>query len=222
MVHVVSISHKGTKSSVNEDACIALASKGIFVVADGVGGGPSGDFASRTLVEEIDSMCRDGENSEEDLLLAIQVANEKIFSAAQDSRLNGMATTVVAVVLDQESLMVCHVGDSRAYRLRSGQLTPLTKDHSKIVEKGNDVRKQVVTNALGIRESVKVEISRSDFVSGDLLFLMTDGVSDVLDDAVICEILNGANRSVSDRVLQLVSESEARGGKDDKTVLCVF
>lgn len=222
MVHVVSISHKGTKSAVNEDASIALAHRGIFVVADGVGGGPSGDFASRLLVDEIDGMCREGDSPEEDLLLAIQVANEKIFSAAQDPRLNGMATTLVGVVVSSDSLLVCHVGDSRVYRLRADQLSALTRDHSKLVDKGNDIQKQVVTNALGVRESVKVEVNRFDFKQGDLLLLMTDGISDVLEDSDILEIVSDGSRSVSERLMQLVSSSEDRGGKDDKTVLCVF
>jgi serine/threonine protein phosphatase PrpC len=72
MYHVVSISQKGSKSSVNEDACIALSNKGIFVVADGVGGGPSGDFASRTLVEEVEHICSSGDDPENDLLAQTQ------------------------------------------------------------------------------------------------------------------------------------------------------
>ena len=82
MYHVVSISQKGSKSSVNEDACIALSNKGIFVVADGVGGGPSGDFASRTLVEEVEHICSSGDDPENDLLAAIQSANLKIYKAS--------------------------------------------------------------------------------------------------------------------------------------------
>ena len=173
MVHVVTISQKGSKSAVNEDACLAIANKGIFVVADGVGGGPSGDFASRTLVQEIESLCEASDNPEEDLLGAIQSANLKIYQAGQDPKLNGMATTVAAIVLRGESLLVCHVGDSRVYLLRNGDMSPLTRDHSKTIAK-NDVQKQVVTNALGIRESVKVEINRYPYSMGDQLLLMTE------------------------------------------------
>ena len=222
MVHVVTLSQKGTKSAVNEDACLALANRGVFVVADGVGGGPSGDFASRTLVEEIEAVCASSQNPEEDLLQAIQSANLKIYQAGQNPKLNGMATTVAAVVLSGESLLVCHVGDSRVYLLRNDDMSPLTRDHSKLVEKAHDVKKQVVTNALGIRESVKVEINRFSYVRGDQLLLMTDGISDAVSDQRIYELLSDDERSITEKLKSLVEESELMGGKDDKTVLCVF
>ena len=221
MVHIVTLSQKGSKSAVNEDACLALASKSVFVVADGVGGGPSGDFASRTLVEEIESVCSSGKQPEEGLLEAIQSANLKIYQAAQDPKLNGMATTIAALVLQQESMVVCHVGDSRVYLLRNGDLSPLTRDHSKVISK-NDVKKQVVTNALGVRESVKVEVSRFPYFDGDKLLLMTDGISDVVSEKRIHELLSVEGRSNSEKIKSLVDESVLGGGKDDKTVLCVF
>lgn len=222
MYHVVSISQKGSKSAVNEDACLALTNKGIFVVADGVGGGPSGDFASRTLVEEVEQICTEGVNPEDDLLTAIQSANFKIYKAGQDPKLNGMATTVVAVVLFEEDLLVCHVGDSRAYCFDGENLKPLTKDHSKLVSKANDTQKQVVTNALGVRESVKAEIQRFPHVGGEQILLVTDGITDIVDEERMFQLLTSDNRSVSDKLKLLVEESELCGGRDDKTVLCVF
>ncbi|RLT97957.1 PP2C family protein-serine/threonine phosphatase [Ketobacter sp.] len=221
MVHVVTLSQKGDKSAVNEDACLALASKGVFVVADGVGGGPSGDFASRTLVQEIEALCATSDQPEEDLLQAIQSANLKIYQAGQDPKLNGMATTVAAIVIQGESLLVCHVGDSRVYLLRNGDMSALTRDHSKLIAK-NDVQKQVVTNALGIRESVKIEISRFSHLIGDQLLLMTDGISDVVNERRMHQLLSVEGRSTSEKLKSLVEESEMAGGKDDKTVLCVF
>lgn len=222
MVHVVSLSQKGTKSAVNEDACLALASVGVFVVADGVGGGPSGDYASRTLVQEIEAVCSGTENPEADLLQAIQSANLKIYEAGQDPKLNGMATTVAAIVLQGESLSVYHVGDSRVYLLRNGDMSALTRDHSKLISKGNDVTKQVVTNALGLRESVKVEINRFSLLSGDQLLLMTDGISDAVSEMRMHELWSVAGRSSTEKLKSLIEESEQSGGKDDKTVLCVF
>lgn len=222
MVHVVALSQKGTKSAVNEDASLALASKGVFVVADGVGGGPSGDFASRTLVEEIESVCSTSQMPEEGLLEAIQRANLKIFLAAQDPKLNGMATTIAALVLQQDSIFVCHVGDSRVYLFRDSELSQITRDHSKLISKVNDVKKQVVTNALGVRESVKVEVSRFPYQDGDILLLMTDGISDVVSENRIHELLTTEGRSTSEKLKSLVEESVLSGGKDDKTVLCVF
>ncbi|MEE2731834.1 MAG: protein phosphatase 2C domain-containing protein [Pseudomonadota bacterium] len=221
MVHVVTLSQKGEKSAVNEDACLALASKGVFVVADGVGGGPSGDFASRTLVQEVETLCAGSDQPEEDLLQAIQNANLKIYQAGQDPKLNGMATTVAAIVIQGESLLVCHVGDSRVYLLRNGDMSALTRDHSKVIAK-NDVQKHVVTNALGIRESVKIEINRFSHLAGDQLLLMTDGISDVVNEQRIHELLSVVGRTTSEKLKSLVEESEVTGGKDDKTVLCVF
>ncbi|MDY6919819.1 MAG: protein phosphatase 2C domain-containing protein [Pseudomonadota bacterium] len=221
MVHVVSISQKGSKSTVNEDACLALPAKGIFVVADGVGGGPAGDFASRTLVNEIEGRCASGENPEQDLLAAIQSANQKIFQAGQQPRLNGMATTVAALVLGAGSILVCHVGDSRVYRLAAGRLTALTRDHSKLLDRGGESKKSVVTNALGLRDTVKIELNRFDLEPEDRLYLMTDGISDVVEEQRMAELL-GHQGSTSEGLMALVAESEALGGKDDKTILCVF
>lgn len=205
----------------NEDACLALAREGIFVVADGVGGGPSGDFASRTLVQEIESTCAGIDCPEQGLIEAIQSANLKIYQAGQDPRLNGMATTVAAIVVQKSSLLVCHVGDSRVYLIRNGDMSALTKDHSKRIEK-NDVQKVVVTNALGVRESVKIEINRFPYMAGDLLILMTDGISDVVSEQKMFELLSASGRSTSEKLKSLVDESELAGGKDDKTVVCVF
>jgi len=224
MVHVISISRKGSKSAVNEDACLALASKGVFVVADGVGGGPSGDFASRTAVEAIEASCRDSSEPDKDLLQAIQIANRKIYQAAQDPRLTGMATTIAAVVVQADSFLVCHVGDSRVYQLGrdDGKLHALTRDHSKVIEKPNQVRKLVVSNALGVRETVKVELNRFALEDQSLILLMTDGISDVLDEPTIEGVLKRPEMSMSEKLNKMVTDCEQLGGQDDKTIICVF
>lgn len=222
MVHVISVSRKGTKSTVNEDAFLSIPAKGIYVVADGVGGGPAGDFASRTVVQEIEGLCKESVSPEDDLLSAIQAANHKIFEAAQSPRLNGMATTVAAAVISQGSVFVCHVGDSRVYNWANGKLVRLTRDHIRLIEKSDDSRKWVVSNALGVRRSVKVEFQRFEYQAGSSLLLMTDGVSDLLDDGAMETTLGQSESSMSDKLNKLIELSESLGGQDDKTIVCVF
>ena len=124
-MRAVTLSKQGFKSEKNEDACLVLNNKCLYVVADGVGGGPRGDFASRTLVDEIYRLCAlsDSDSSIEKVLIkAIQNANRLIYDAAQAPDLNGMATTLVCAVVRSGRLVVMHAGDSRAYRLRDDEL----------------------------------------------------------------------------------------------------
>ncbi|MVF12523.1 serine/threonine-protein phosphatase [Ketobacter sp. MCCC 1A13808] len=224
-MQAVTLSQKGLKSEKNEDACLVLNNKCLFVVADGVGGGPRGDFASRTLVDEIYRLCglADRNNSIEKVLIqAIQNANKLIFDAAQAADLNGMATTLVCAVIKDKRIVVMHVGDSRAYRLRCGEIMALTKDHTKSVQRPDNQFKSVITNAVGIRSSIKIELNRFDWDAKDQLLLLSDGITDVLDDSVILSILNNAAASMADRIKRLVLESERQGGRDDKTVVLVY
>lgn len=218
-MQTVTLSYKGSKSETNEDAYLSLPSKGFFVLADGVGGGPNGDFASRSAVDTLYDELTCSGVSESAILKAIDIANESIFNAGQAEGKHGMATTLAASWISGDRAFCFNVGDSRVYRLSAGTISQLTRDHTKQVQKAVNVVKQVVTNALGIRPSVKVEVTGSSVLPGDVIFLATDGITDLLSEELMLEVLSSDQLSLVDKAQALISESERRGGRDDKTVI---
>ncbi len=221
-MQAISISQQGTKTDKNEDAFLVLAQQKLFVVADGVGGGPAGDFASRTLVDHIYEGCRSSLVSEQRLVSLIQEAGQAIHKAAEERDLKGMATTFASVLFTPANMVVMHAGDSRIYRIRDNTITMLTNDHSKAVRKPDGSIKLMVTNVLGIRSSANIDINRFDWVSSDQVLLVSDGITDILEDDAILDILSNSNRLLSERVRDLIEESANRGGRDDKTAILVF
>jgi len=217
-MQTVAFSQKGNKSDANEDACLSLPSRGLFVVADGVGGGPSGDFASRSIVNTVYEAFRDGIISEAAVIQSMNRANDLIHRTAQEQKLTGMASTVVAGWHSGDRLTCFNVGDSRLYRLRGDRLEQLSRDHTRPIQKAPNVLKQVVTNAVGIKPNLQVDVSHHDCQKGDLLLLMTDGISDLLDEEAMLSIVL-SSLTLAEKARALVAESEQRGGQDDKTVI---
>lgn len=215
----VTLSQKGSKSERNEDACLALPSRRFFVLADGVGGGPNGDFASRTTVDALYDDLSGADVSEPAILASISRANELVFASAQSVERRGMATTLAACWINASTVYCFNVGDSRVYRLDGESLKQLTRDHTKQVQKAANVIKQVVTNALGVRATVNVEVTTSNVNVGDVLFLATDGITDLMDDEALLEILNAEQLSLAEKAQAVIAESERRGGRDDKSVI---
>lgn len=218
-MQTVTFSQKGTKSDANEDAYLSLPSRRLFVVADGVGGGPSGDFASRAVVNTLYEQFRDHEISQEAVVDSIRKANEFIYHSAQTMDRKGMASTVVVGWQSGSRISCFNVGDSRIYRVRDSGIEQLTRDHTKQIQKAPNVMKQVVTNAVGIKPALQVEISHHECMPGDLLLLMTDGISDLLDQETIRDIASSSQHSLAEKARALVAESERRGGQDDKSVI---
>lgn len=221
MLQTVTFSQKGTKSDLNEDAYLSLPTRGLFAVADGVGGGPSGEFASRAVVKTLYDSFRDQDVSQSAVVDSMQRANTLVYEAAQSSDRKGMASTVVVGWKSGNQFCCFNVGDSRIYRFREGLVEQLTRDQTKQIQKAPNVFKHVVTNAVGVRPALQIEVTRHDCVSGDLLLLMSDGVSDLLDNDAISRIILSKQNSLVDKARALVSESEQRGGQDDKTVVMV-
>lgn len=215
----VSLSQKGNKSETNEDAYLSMPCKELFVVADGVGGGPSGDFASRTVVDSLYASLDETPLTEQLILHSIELANQHVFDTASSTNRNGMASTITVAWRQANKLYCFNVGDSRIYRVRGNTILQLTRDHVRDVQKAPNVMKHMVTNAMGIRPKVDVEVTRHDVEAGDLLALMSDGISDQLDDESILSILASEQLSLAAKARALVEESERRGGRDDKTVI---
>jgi protein phosphatase len=165
------------------------------------------------------------------LNVGIRLANKKIHeSASKDVRLSGMGTTVVIGQIADDRFYVAHVGDSRCYRVRQGQVKQITRDHS-LLEDYKEARpgmsdeeqrkfphKNVITRALGMRDTVQVDITSDEIQDGDIFLLCSDGLSGMVPDATLPEFLKvGADLDAA--VNKLVAAANAAGGTDNITVL---
>lgn len=209
---------QGTRSPQNEDAFLVDVSNQVFVVADGVGSGPDGHEASRTVVDTLRSALSEAVDIANAIRNGVELANRFVHELAVGKSRAGMASTFVCLWHCGESIEVFHAGDSRLYRLRADRLQVLTADHSKQIERDNQV-KEVVTRAVGARPSLELDHRVHEYRSGDVYALVSDGISDPLAESVIESILGEAGSSMLDRCRKLVRLAEEAGGQDDKTII---
>lgn len=205
----------------------------LFIVADGMGGHRAGEVASLAAVEEFLSCEREsrGEDPLRRLRGCLQAANRAVVEmASRDPGLQGMGTTFTVLLLDRGAYLG-HVGDSRAYLLREGELNPLTRDHSlvqKMVQEGfitplearRHPRRNIVLRALGLSTDIDADLVRVDVRPGDRILLCTDGLSSQLEDGEIARLLLEVE-DPEECVARLVEEANARGGDDNVTVVLV-
>lgn len=215
-------SAQGKHSEQNEDACFARPDKGLFAVADGVGGGPAGELASRRTIEILSERLDQVDLHQPSILEAIAHANSAVKAFSVEAGHEGMACTLALAWVSNGSLSCFHIGDSRIYRLRDQQLEQLTQDHSTLILKSGDRLKSVITRAIGIKESVEAEVNTSNWLRSDVLLLMSDGISDKLSNDDILKVMTDTSLSMADKARRLTWESEMRGGADDKTVVLAF
>ena len=238
----------GRKRRHNEDSFVIDMGEGLFVVADGMGGHAAGEVAAKIAVDTIEEFITDTSQKMEStwpyrynhqwkfnsnrLAVAVEKANEKVMSAvAGQPALKGMGTTVVAGVLNGSGLSVAHVGDSRAYRLREGELRRLTDDHSWVHEQivtgilteeeaKSHPLKNVVTRALGGGPSVVPEMQEYELKPGDRYLLCSDGLTTMLSDEEVSEVLHSDDdpESVCRRLVALAND---KGGLDNVTVIVI-
>ncbi|HSM01835.1 MAG TPA: Stp1/IreP family PP2C-type Ser/Thr phosphatase [Acidimicrobiia bacterium] len=216
----------------NEDAVWPRPGSGdsdetmIVAVADGMGGHVGGEIASRTAIETATSVGGTA-------AIRVQAANLAVLDeAGQRPRLTGMGTTLTLAIISPEgSVEVGHVGDSRAYLLRGGDLEQITEDHSYVSEMIASGRltpeeaevhpyRSVVTRAIGLEPSVEVDTLDLDLEEGDRLLLCSDGLTAMLDDAAITEILD-SHGDPGAAAEALVDAANQRGGDDNITVVVV-
>ncbi len=167
------------------------------------------------------------------LVKSIRLANRAIFNAALlDPELSGMGTTIVSIAIEADIMSVAHVGDSRAYRLGEKELTPLTKDHSWVAEiqesqnlsaeeASSVVGKNVITRALGVRETVEVDCRVVNAVPGDVFILCSDGLCGFADDDEIFNVASKSRNNLKQMTTDLVQMANDRGGADNVTVLAI-
>lgn len=216
---------------------------GYAVVADGMGGHRSGEVASRLAVEslkrELAGACG-GFECRADTSLAAQIrairgavenANLAIFSVSQaQAEHRGMGTTLVMARVYGRKLIAAHVGDSRLYRLRAGRMRRLTRDHSFVeecVQRGDMTPSEasassfgnVITRALGLEAGVRVDVATFAWRDEDLYLLCSDGLSDLVPDPRIKQLLGAPERGLQAIADDLVAEANARGGSDNISVV---
>lgn len=245
-LEVINLSDAGLKRPHNEDSCASDASLGLAVIADGMGGYKAGEVASAIAVTSIVSELKEqlaqlkpGQfdnptgHSKESLLVkqAIHNANSAIFTMAQrDAQCQGMGTTVVLILFYDNRLTIAHVGDSRLYRLRGDTFEQLTNDHSlaqELVERGFFTTEEaavhtprnLITRALGIEASVKVDLQEDMVLPGDIYLLCTDGLNDMIDDEEIYLTLSKYSANLVTAAKKLVSKANQRGGHDNISVV---
>jgi protein phosphatase len=219
----------GRQRNANEDSYFVRAP--IFVIADGMGGAQAGEVASRTAADAFDVDL--SETPPERLLReTIAAANRRIHDLARtDPSRAGMGTTLTAAIVDaeREEVALGHVGDSRAYRLRGGQLEQLTRDHSLVEEmrrKGqlteaqaeDHPQRSIITRALGPEPEVEPDIQTVPTSPGDVFLLCSDGLTTMLGEEQIAKLLGGSS-SLQAAVRALVDEANRAGGRDNITVL---
>jgi protein phosphatase len=212
----------------NEDAYYARSP--VFAVADGMGGAQAGEVASSTAVDAVAAGLPDDGTPEDRLAAVVRRANEAIFrlSREDDSRA-GMGTTLTAIHVGERDIAVAHVGDSRAYRLRDGELSRLTEDHSLVEEMrrrgqltaeeaDEHPQRSIITRALGPEPDVLVDTRSWAARDGDVLLLCSDGLTSMIPEAAVGEILREA-AGLEQAGKALIAAANRAGGRDNITVV---
>ncbi len=233
----------------NEDSFCVDKDLGLFLVADGMGGHSSGEVASRMAVE-ITKETYERSLTSKDLplvgkhdpglsmggnriLSAIRLANRAIFELAEkDPRCYGMGTTLVGLLAEKDHLVQFHVGDSRIYRMRGGEVQQITEDHSLVAqqlklgllteEEAKASRaKNVITRALGVLKEVEVDLELLEWVEGDTYLLCSDGLSDLVTPPDMIEVLARHGEDLEASAEALIQVALERGGHDNVTAVLV-
>ena len=220
----------------NQD-CFALREElGLAVLADGMGGARAGGVASELAVDaaldHLVGVRRRGAIEAQHLHAAVRVANTRVLGMANAvSAYRGMGTTLVVTVVEGAKGYVAHVGDSRAYRYRSGSLTQLTTDHSvvqewvdagviSVQEARHAPNRNVITRAIGAKGTLHADVSELELAGGDLLLLCSDGLTGMLTDAEIAAALAGED-DLAQAASTLVAAANAAGGTDNVTAVLI-
>jgi len=228
VVEQAGLSDVGRQRDANEDNLV-LASP-VFAVADGMGGARAGEVASQIAADAFRDPRDPGQTPEQQLERVAREANRRIYELAlRDESRRGMGTTLTATLVDGDAVSVGHVGDSRAYRLRDGELTQLTQDHSLVAElersgqltpeaAENHPQRSIITRALGPERDVEVDTHTHPARSGDVYVLCSDGLTGMISDAELAGLLRAAP-SLEAAAEALVRAANQSGGKDNITVV---
>jgi PPM family protein phosphatase len=247
-LEIAGITDPGLVRSQNEDAIVISPSHCFAVLADGMGGYNAGEIASSiattvtkdlleqglaTIAAATEGSAGNARHIQHLVVDAIQKANIAILDAARaEPQYQGMGTTLVSAVFHHDKVTVAHVGDSRAYRFRQGELSRLTRDHSLLQEQIDaglidaamarySHTKNLVTRAVGVNAEMEVEIHDHPLQAGDLYLLCSDGLSDMLPDEEISGILAQEQEGLDAAGRALVQRANDNGGFDNISVVLI-
>ena len=232
-----SLSDVGLVRSGNEDSTFINVDAGVFIVADGMGGRAAGEVASGIATHVIGGAASAAHGCTDDLRESLcasflSAGEEVVFQAREDSTRSGMGTTCTVLMLrDCGEYLVGHIGDTRAYLLRDGVLTRVTKDHSWVqdqVDRGliepaearGHPASNLITRAIGVDATPTPDLYSGDIRDGDVFLLASDGLTDMIDDQQISAMLTCGD-SLDERAECLIREANDAGGFDNITVLLV-
>lgn len=232
-LEVVAKSDVGRKRTINEDSVLVIKLNNfhLLAVADGLGGHAAGEVASKITLEKIGEYLKSHPNiinTKDSFREAIVDANKEIYGLSQQKpEYAGMGTTLVAAVISSSSALICNIGDSRAYLLNN-EIRQITKDHSvvqelvdrKVIseeEAFDHPQKNLVTRTIGISNSADLDFYEEN-ITGKLLLLCSDGLSDMLRNSEIFETINSCS-TLEEACTALIDTANERGGKDNISVI---
>lgn len=242
-IHYAGASDPGRVRRCNEDSYLISPEAGLFAVADGLGGMGDGDQASQLVVTQLQALCISAPWWQlgsgllpwgkgwplRRLGQLISEVNRRLYEA-RIARRSGMASTLALVRLWRDRALIGHVGDSRVYRWRGGELQQLTTDHSLVAQlqrqgvltaqqATHSPQRHVITRALGAEATVQPTLQAHSLLPGDVLLLCTDGVSGMVNDQTIRKSLLVAGQDCGTRVRDLIELANGAGGHDNSTVV---
>lgn len=218
----------GRVRKANEDSYYVRSP--LFVVADGMGGANAGEVASKIAVDSFKDPLNDSVAPEPRMAGVVRNANHEIHRKSNSSdEFKGMGTTITALLLGEDELTIAHVGDSRAYRLRDGDLERLTRDHSlvgemvrrgAITEAEAEVHPQrsILTRALGPEDEVEIDTLSHGVKAGDIYLICSDGLTGMVDEATIAQEM-GSGKPLQEVAETLIRKANENGGVDNITVV---
>jgi protein phosphatase len=243
------LTNVGMKRSHNEDSFFIVEDENLYIIADGMGGHSSGEIASQMAVETVANFFKSTSNDDEvtwpfkmdkgrdyqenRLVTAIKLANLRIYESAQrEAKYRGMGTTIVAALFKNDEVIIAHVGDSRCYHITGNEIRQITEDHSLLndyikakkltpEELENFPHKNVIVRALGMKETVQVDINRIKPSPGDIFLLCCDGLSGMVKDEEMKNIILTYKDNLEKANEVLIARANENGGIDNITSILV-
>jgi protein phosphatase len=247
MIEAAGRTDVGRRRKINEDSFLVSPEASLYAVCDGMGGHNAGEVASRMAIETIAAFVERSAVETEitwpwgldaalsfdanRLKTAIRLANDKVFQAADNrEELTGMGTTVVAAIVSGDRVTIGSAGDSRCYLVREGALKQLTRDDSWVsaalgegILNSDDVEhhplRNVITKAVGARDTIDLDLVEHDLLPGDLLMLCSDGLHGMVSDGEIAKLLVPAPESLDEAAARLIDAANEAGGRDNVSVV---
>jgi serine/threonine protein phosphatase PrpC len=222
-------SDTGKKRRRNEDSYVVAPP--LFAVADGMGGAQAGEVASKLAAAALEDTDSGSSSGQERVVSLIQEANRRVYARANtDPTTSGMGTTMTVAIVEGQVVTIGHVGDSRAYLVRAGRLEQLTEDHSLVnellksgklspQEAETHPQRSVITRAVGTDPDVEVDAFTVDALEGDVFLLCSDGLTDMVDDDGILDVVERYHDDLDRVAKSLVSAANRGGGEDNITVI---